>query len=130
MRESDGRSPLKKPYCSPVDQCFNGMRGRRASLGESGSCSLTAPIEHNTACAGVSLATNGRLMLDGQRAPGLTVTNEAQKLDSIGTPVGPVAAAIMAIFVVLVIAVYAYRHQVTIACQSMGVSTRKDCLYR
>ena len=30
----------------------------------------------------------------------------------IGTPVGPVAAGIMVVFVLLVIAMYAYRHQV------------------
>jgi hypothetical protein len=34
------------------------------------------------------------------------------RLDPIGTPVGPVAAGIMVVFIVLVIAVYAYRHQV------------------
>jgi hypothetical protein len=33
-------------------------------------------------------------------------------LGQIGTPVGPVAAGIMVVFVLLVIAMYAYRHQV------------------
>lgn len=34
-------------------------------------------------------------------------------LSAISTPVGPVAGAIMGVFVLLVIAVYCYRHQVT-----------------
>lgn len=63
-------------------------------------------FKSNNTAIGSSLATNGRLIIDRDADSALN------SLDAIGTPLGPVAAAIIVIFVILVAAVYAYRHQV------------------
>uniref|UniRef100_A0A914R0F7 PSI domain-containing protein n=1 Tax=Parascaris equorum TaxID=6256 RepID=A0A914R0F7_PAREQ len=73
--DEDGSSPLQSAYCSPVDQCYSGIKGRRI-----------------------------RSFLDNSSQ----LTSQWSK----ATPVGPVAAGIMSVFLIMVIAVYCYRSQV------------------
>uniref|UniRef100_F1KQN7 VWFA and cache domain-containing protein 1 n=1 Tax=Ascaris suum TaxID=6253 RepID=F1KQN7_ASCSU len=73
--DEDGSSPLQSAYCSPIDQCYSGIKGRRI-----------------------------RSFLDNSSQ----LTSQWSK----ATPVGPVAAGIMSVFLIMVIAVYCYRSQV------------------
>ncbi|VDM42025.1 unnamed protein product [Toxocara canis] len=73
--DEDGSSPLQSAFCSPIDQCYAGIKGRRI-----------------------------RSFMDS--------SSQLQSQWSMATPVGPVAAGIMSVFLIMVIAVYCYRSQV------------------
>ncbi|MFH4979498.1 hypothetical protein AB6A40_006207 [Gnathostoma spinigerum] len=81
----DGQRLLENPYCSPIDQCFGGMKGQQIrGLSEFAS------------------------QMTGQW--------------SMATPVGPVAAGIMSVFLIMVIAVYCYRSQVNRLVETRSIT--------
>lgn len=113
--DSDGKSHLDKPYCALQKECFGGIVGAKSPYADGlGLMGERAGRQSGSAAAEL-------LLLDVVLSSLLSASlfsvcipdEEVASLNMIkSAPVGPVAGGIMGCIMVLVLAVYAYRHQI------------------